>query len=238
MTTFNHEVGEKIHEIVALLKTQHIIRSFWLTWYNKIQTYPSMYGQNLKNLKCGRLEHGFLRVRCESCHNEFLVAFSCKRRGFWPSCGARRTAESAAWLVDDFCKIKSCPMSLYDNGRWAFLFSLGFCLQATLRSGEKYEGLSIAHWLHITKKAGGNKQTEKTGAVTLIRRFGSALNLNIYFQMLFLGGVYAEDNHGRKRLDEKHPCFSPCGQPLVALIHCRWIGHRIKAPNKCTCLPN
>lgn len=29
-------------------------------------------------LKCGRLEHGFLRVRCESCHAEQLVAFS------WP----------------------------------------------------------------------------------------------------------------------------------------------------------
>ena len=27
-------------------------------------------------LKCGRLEHGFLRVRCESCHAEHLVAFS------------------------------------------------------------------------------------------------------------------------------------------------------------------
>ena len=39
-------------------------------------------------LQCGRLEHGFLRVRCESCHAEHLVAFSCKRRGFCPSCGA------------------------------------------------------------------------------------------------------------------------------------------------------
>jgi len=28
-------------------------------------------------LKCGRLEHGFLRVRCEDCHSERLVAFSC-----------------------------------------------------------------------------------------------------------------------------------------------------------------
>ncbi len=28
-------------------------------------------------LKCGRLEHGFLRVRCETCHAEHLVAFSC-----------------------------------------------------------------------------------------------------------------------------------------------------------------
>jgi hypothetical protein len=31
-------------------------------------------------LKCGRLEHGFLRVCCDSCHAEHLVAFSCKRR--------------------------------------------------------------------------------------------------------------------------------------------------------------
>ncbi len=27
-------------------------------------------------LKCGRLEHGFLRVRCDDCHAERLVAFS------------------------------------------------------------------------------------------------------------------------------------------------------------------
>jgi len=52
-------------------------------------------------LQCGRLEQGFLRVRCEFCHAEHLVAFSCKRRGFCPSCGARRMAESAALLVDE-----------------------------------------------------------------------------------------------------------------------------------------
>ena len=52
-------------------------------------------------LKCGRLEHGFLRVRCERCHAEKLVAFSCKRRGFCPSCGGRRMAETAALLVDE-----------------------------------------------------------------------------------------------------------------------------------------
>ena len=28
-------------------------------------------------LQCGRLEYGFLRVRCKSCHAEQLVAFSC-----------------------------------------------------------------------------------------------------------------------------------------------------------------
>jgi hypothetical protein len=52
-------------------------------------------------LKCGRLEHGFFRVQCDSCHDEHLVAFSCKRRCFFPSCGARRMVESAALLVNE-----------------------------------------------------------------------------------------------------------------------------------------
>ena len=33
-------------------------------------------------LNCGHLEHGFLRVRCDKCHFERLVPFSCKKRGF------------------------------------------------------------------------------------------------------------------------------------------------------------
>ncbi len=28
-------------------------------------------------LECGRLEHGFLRARCETCHAEHLVALTC-----------------------------------------------------------------------------------------------------------------------------------------------------------------
>ena len=51
-------------------------------------------------LRCGRLEHGFIRAKCEGCRHEHLVAFSCKRRGFCPSCGVRRMAESAAHLLD------------------------------------------------------------------------------------------------------------------------------------------
>jgi len=39
-------------------------------------------------LKCGRLEHGSLRMRCMSCHQVQLVAFSCKCRGFCPGCAA------------------------------------------------------------------------------------------------------------------------------------------------------
>ena len=66
------------------------------------RTLPSHVQREFEDyLKCGRLEHGFLRVCCADCHAERLVAFSCKRRGFCPSCGARRMAEGAALLVDD-----------------------------------------------------------------------------------------------------------------------------------------
>jgi len=51
-------------------------------------------------LACGILAHGFLRLRCNGCKEEKLVAFSCKRRGICPSCGTRRMAEAAAHLVD------------------------------------------------------------------------------------------------------------------------------------------
>ncbi len=47
-------------------------------------------------LECGILAHGFMRLRCAECAYEKLVAFSCKRRGFCPSCGARRMAQTCA----------------------------------------------------------------------------------------------------------------------------------------------
>ncbi|MFT4101734.1 MAG: transposase zinc-binding domain-containing protein [Burkholderiaceae bacterium] len=51
-------------------------------------------------LAAGILACGFLRLRCGDCGHDKLVAFSCKRRGFCPSCGARRMSQTAAHLVD------------------------------------------------------------------------------------------------------------------------------------------
>ena len=137
-------------------------------------------------LKCGRLEHGFLRVRCESCHDEKLVAFSCKKRGFCPSCGARRMADSAALLVDDI--LPHQPMR-----QWvlSFPFPLRFLFASNSRAMTGV--LSIVYRAiatHLSHKAGLTKPVAQTGAVTLIQHFGSALNLNIHFHMIFLDGVY------------------------------------------------
>jgi hypothetical protein len=51
-------------------------------------------------LQGGVLAHGFLRLGCDTCHKELRLAFSCKRRGFCPSCAGRRMAQTAAHLVE------------------------------------------------------------------------------------------------------------------------------------------
>jgi len=143
-------------------------------------------------LKCGRLEHGFLLVRCESCHAEHLVAFSCKRRGFCPSCGARRMAESAALLVDEVFPeqpVRQWVLSVPHPLR--FLFAS--------RPDIMGAALAIVYRViatHLARNAGFRAKRARTGAVTLIQRFGGALNLNLHFHMLFLDGVYLEGPDG------------------------------------------
>jgi hypothetical protein len=46
---------------------------------------------------------------------------------------------------------------------------------------------------YLIKKAGYSKKAARTGAVTLIQRFGSALNLNVHFHMIFLDGIYIDE---------------------------------------------
>ena len=52
-------------------------------------------------LKCGIHAFGFLRLKCQGCQDELIVAFSCKKRGFCPSCAGKRMTETAAHLVDN-----------------------------------------------------------------------------------------------------------------------------------------
>ncbi len=47
-------------------------------------------------LECGILAYGFVRARCEDYGKSRAVAFSCKKRGFCPSCSGRRMADTAA----------------------------------------------------------------------------------------------------------------------------------------------
>jgi hypothetical protein len=144
-------------------------------------------------LRCGLLEHGFLRVKCDACQAEKLVAFSCKRRGFCPSCGARRMAETAALLVDHI--FPEQPIR-----QW--VLSLPFALRYLLATRPEVvtQVLSIVYRAisgHLIRKTGLARASAATGAVTLIQRFGSALNLNVHFHLLVLDGVYRRVGEGR-----------------------------------------
>lgn len=169
-------------------------------------------------LKCGRLEHGFLRVRCESCHAEHLVAFSCKRRGFCPSCGARRMAESAALLVDEV--LPEQPMR-----QWVLSFPFQLRFLFASRPNVMGQVLGIVYRViatHLIKKAGHTHKSARTGVVTLIQRFGSALNLNVHFHMLFLDGVYVDGPPGLARF---RWVKAPTTEELNQLAHT--IAHRV-----------
>ena len=133
-------------------------------------------------LKCGRLEHGFLRVR-----------------------GAWRKALPCWWM-------RCCPVSPCANGCSACLTRSGFCLPAALRSWARCSASSTAR---LPKKAGRTHKTAHTGAVTLIQRFGSALNLNIHFHMLFLDGDYIDGSNGAQFRWVK----APTSVELTALVH-------------------
>jgi ribosomal protein S27E len=55
-------------------------------------------------LDCGDLRFGFARVKCEDCGHEYLLAFSCKRRHFCPSCHQKRVLEFGEWLCENVLK--------------------------------------------------------------------------------------------------------------------------------------
>jgi hypothetical protein len=69
-------------------------------------------------LDCGIFERGFARVSCTECRGEYLVAFSGQRRGFWPSCAAKRGALFGVFLAEEVVgEVGHCL--------WTFTLSLG-----------------------------------------------------------------------------------------------------------------
>ncbi len=121
-------------------------------------------------------------------------------------------AESAALLVNEV--FPEVPIR-----QWvlSFPFQLRFLLARHPELMGKILGIVYrALSTHLIKQAGFTKATAQTGAVTLIQRFGSALNLNVHYHMLFLDGVYAEDDEGRQRF---HRVKAPTHRELNALVH-------------------
>jgi hypothetical protein len=142
-------------------------------------------------LQCGILAHGFLRLGCDTCPKELLLPFSCKRRGFCPSCAARRMAQTAAHLVTRVIPwvptrqwVVSVPVPLryWMAASQELTAQVHTIIRTTI--GQYYVNQAVT--------CGVPRDQVQPGSVTFIQRFGSALNVNLHFHCVFLEGVYCD----------------------------------------------
>lgn len=124
-------------------------------------------------LDCGNLERGFARLKCTECDHERLLAFSCKRRGFCPSCCGRRMNEAELRIVNEVFPHKAArqwvlsmpmPLRFYCARNRPLISKLAriFCA-----------GVEQAIRKNLRKR--GVRGT-RSGGVLFIQRLGGALN--------------------------------------------------------------
>jgi hypothetical protein len=142
-------------------------------------------------LRCGILAHGFLRLGCDTCHHELLVPFSCKRRGFCPSCAGRRMAQMAAHLVEQVIPwvptrqwVVSVPVPLR--------YWMAASQDLTAQVHTIIRRTIAQYYVHQAVTRGAARSQVHPGSVSFLQRFGSSVNLNLHFHILFLEGVYLE----------------------------------------------
>jgi putative transposase/transposase-like zinc-binding protein len=168
-------------------------------------------------LECGVLAHGFARVRCESCKDELLVAFSCKGRGVCPSCNAKRAHVTAVHLVSVCCR--TCPTV---NGRCPFRTGCGGYSSRTRDCSRTSSPSSCARCspYSVGERGGRVSVVGRSGPRSFIQFFGSALQVTPHFHSLVPDGVFVPREGG--------VCFEALPPPtqdeverLLRVVHLR-----------------
>ena len=158
------------------------------------------------------LAHGFARVRCERCAFEHLVPFSCKGRGFCPSCGGRRMTERAAHLVDGV--IPPVPVR-----QWVLTlpFRLRYLLAWDHGLGRAVLAVHARALLDFYCQQAQRQgfATGRTGSVTAVQRFVGGLNLNVHFHTLALDGVFVRSPAGRLAF---HAAWGPSDAEVAEVL--------------------
>jgi hypothetical protein len=139
-------------------------------------------------LDCGVLCRGFARLRCETCDESRLVAFSCKGRGFCPSCLGRRMCATAADLVEHV--LPEAPLR-----QWVLTFPFAW----RKRLGYDAPLLGALTRAFVQTVLGFYKErlgAGQSGAVVVVQRTASDLKLNPHLHVVFLDGTFREDGDG------------------------------------------
>ena len=187
------EYEPRAPEATLLYKTvRNELEPFLARAHERGQPVPHFVEHELRAyLRCGVLAHGFLRLHCDECQLDRLVPFSCKRRGFCPSCGGRRMADTAAHLVDRV--LPEVPIR-----QWVFTlpYPLRYrCAYDARLTSEVLRAFLRALFAELRRRIRRDLGTraDQCGAVTFVQRFGSAMNLNLHFHTLALDGAYLYD---------------------------------------------
>jgi hypothetical protein len=135
-------------------------------------------------LDCGILHNGFARVKCEECGHEYLLAFSCKRRHFCPSCHQKRVVEFGEWLCEEV--LKAVPHR-------HFVFSIPKILRRYFLYDRKLlSDLSRCGWESLKElfKETVPENGAVPGAVIAIQTFGDFLGFNPHLHVLCSDGCF------------------------------------------------
>jgi ribosomal protein S27E len=138
-------------------------------------------------LDCGNLHNGFARVKCKDCGHEYLLAFSCKRRHFCPSCHQKRVVEFGEWLCMDV--LKKIPHR-------HFVFSIPKILRRYFLYDRKLlADLSRGAWesLKVFLQDAVPEDDPVPGAVIAMQTFGDFLGFNPHCHILVTDGCFYGD---------------------------------------------
>ena len=164
-------------------------------------------------LRCGILEHGLLRLGCPACGLERLVAFSCKKRGFCPSCLGRRMTDTACHLRERV--LPEVPLRQWVCSLpWELRLAVGYdgALCSKVVGAFVQEVQRSYRWR--AKRTLGLRSVElaHSGAVTFLQRFDSALRLNPHPHTLALDGIYVRGDDGEL---DFHPLPPPSAEEVA-----------------------
>jgi hypothetical protein len=152
------------------------------------RTLPRFVERELRAfLDCGILTRGFCRVHCTACGKDDLVAFSCKGRGFCPSCGTRRMVDTAAWLVDRVLPevpVRQWVLALPHRIRFLCAYDPATC------AGVRRILVRAVVSFYKRRARDHGIADPRVGCVAFTQRFDSALRLNVHFHTLWPDGVF------------------------------------------------
>ena len=141
-------------------------------------------------LECGNVRYGFVEVTCEGCSDSRLVAFSCKGRGWCPSCTTRRSIETGAHLEAVLPRVAHRQWTL------SLPFSVRFAVvkqPALLKKLEVRLVRAVWRWQRATARRLGVRKRLRGGAVCFWQWFGSSLQLTPHLHLLVPEALWYQD---------------------------------------------